>query len=55
MAEFGDLLAVIEEEQDHSIKREGDNLHQELYISFQKQPLGTTKEINTVGGKVKLK
>lgn len=51
----GDLLVVIEEEQDQSIKREGDNLHQELYISFAEAALGTTKEINTVGGKVKIK
>ena len=51
----GDLLVVIEEEQDHFIKREGDNLHQELYISFAEAALGTTKEINTVGGKVKIK
>ncbi len=51
----GDLLVVIEEEQDKFIKREGDNLHQELYISFAEAALGTTKEINTVGGKVKIK
>ena len=51
----GDLLVVIEEEQDQSIKREGDNLHQELYISFPEAALGTTKESNTVGGKVKIK
>ena len=51
----GDLLVVIEEEQDQFIKREGDNLHQELYISFPEAALGTTKEINTVGGKVKIK
>lgn len=51
----GDLLVVIEEEQDHTIKREGDNLHQELYISFAEAALGTSKEINTVGGKVKIK
>ncbi|GGP05007.1 chaperone protein DnaJ [Cloacibacterium rupense] len=51
----GDLLVVIEEEQDQNIKREGDNLHQELYISFAEAALGTTKEINTVGGKVKIK
>ena len=51
----GDLLVVIEEEQDQFIKREGDNLHQELYISFAEAALGTTKEISTVGGKVKIK
>ena len=51
----GDLLVVIEEEQDQTIKREGDNLHQELYISFAEAALGTSKEISTVGGKVKIK
>lgn len=51
----GDLLVVIEEEKDDHIKREGDNLHQELYISFAEAALGTSKEISTVGGKVKIK
>lgn len=51
----GDLLVVVEEEEDNQIKREGDNLHQELYISFAEAALGTSKEINTVGGKVKIK
>ncbi|WP_312752349.1 molecular chaperone DnaJ [Epilithonimonas hominis] len=51
----GDLLVVVEEEVDKTIKREGDNLHQELYISFAEAALGTTKEINVVGGKVKIK
>ena len=49
------LLVVIEEEQDTTIKHEGDNLHKELYISFAETFLGTSKEINTVGGKVKIK
>lgn len=51
----GDLLVVVEEEEDKNIKREGDNLHQELYISFAEAALGTQKEIQTVGGKVKIK
>ena len=51
----GDLLVVVEEEVDAAIKREGDNLHQELYISFAEAALGTQKEIPTVGGKVKIK
>lgn len=51
----GDLLVVVEEQADDHIKREGDNLHQELYISFAEAALGTAKEINTVGGKVKIK
>lgn len=51
----GDLLVVVEEEIDTHIKREGDNLHQELYISFAEAALGTSKEIPTVDGKVKIK
>lgn len=51
----GDLLVVIEEEEDAKIKREGDNLHQELYISFAEAALGCSKEIPTVNGKVKIK
>lgn len=51
----GDLLVVVEEEVDTNIKREGDNLHQELYVSFAEAALGTHKEIPTVGGKVKIK
>lgn len=51
----GDLLVVVEEETDSTIKREGDNLHQELYISFAEAALGTQREIPTVGGKVKIK
>ncbi|MDQ1162884.1 molecular chaperone DnaJ [Chryseobacterium sp. SORGH_AS 447] len=50
----GDLLVIIEEEVDKVIKREGDNLHQELYISFAEAALGTKKEVPTVGGKVKI-
>lgn len=51
----GDLLVVIEEEADAKIKREGDNLHQELYISFAEAALGVSKEVPIVGGKVKVK
>lgn len=50
----GDLLVVVEEEMDATIKREGDNLHQELYISFAEAALGVKKEVPTVGGKVKI-
>ncbi len=51
----GDLLVVVEEEEDVNIKREGDNLHQELFVSFAEAALGTSREISTVGGKVKIK
>lgn len=51
----GDLFVVVEEEEDRNIKREGDNLHQDIYISFSEAVLGTNKEVSTVGGKVKIK
>jgi molecular chaperone DnaJ len=51
----GDLLVVVEETEDEQLKREGDNLHYDLYISFSDAVLGTDKEIPTVGGKVKIK
>lgn len=51
----GDLLVVIEEEINSKIKREGDNLHQELYISFAEAALGISREVDIVGGKVKIK
>ena len=51
----GDLLVVIEEEEDKNIKRDGENLHQDLYISFAEAALGCSKEIPMVSGKVKVK
>ncbi len=51
----GDLIVVIEEEQHKDLQREGDNLHYDLYISYPEAVLGTSKEINTVTGKVRIK
>ncbi|KAB8152504.1 molecular chaperone DnaJ [Kordia sp. TARA_039_SRF] len=51
----GDLLVVIEEKEHEALKREGDNLHYDLYISFSEAALGTSKEIDTVTGKVRIK
>lgn len=50
----GDLIVVIEEIEDEYLKREGDNLHYELYISVPEAILGTKKEIPTITGKVKI-
>jgi molecular chaperone DnaJ len=50
----GDLIVVIEEIQDENFKREGNNLHYELYISVAEAILGTTKEIDTLDGKVRI-
>ncbi|TYA57529.1 molecular chaperone DnaJ [Formosa maritima] len=51
----GDLLVAIEEEKHETLQREGDNLHYDLYISLPDAVLGTSKEIDTVTGKVRIK
>ena len=51
----GDLLVAIEEKPHPSLQREGDNLHYDLYINFSEAALGTSKEIDTVTGKVRIK
>ena len=50
----GDLLVAIEEIPHAALQREGDNLHYDLYISFSEAALGSTKEIDTVTGKVRI-
>jgi len=51
----GDLLVVIQEEDHPTLQREGDNLHYDLYVSLPDAVLGTSKEIDTVTGKVRIK
>jgi len=51
----GDLLVLIEEQDHVNLKREGDNLHYDLYVSFSDAVLGISKEIETVTGKVRIK
>ncbi len=51
----GDLLVVIKEVKHDKLKREGTNLHYDLYINFSEAVLGCNKEIDTVTGKVKIK
>lgn len=51
----GDLLILIEEQEDQHLKRDGNNLVYDLYISFVDAALGTSVEIPSVGGKVKIK
>lgn len=51
----GDLLVAIEEEPHETLQREGDNLHYDLYVSLPDAVLGTSKEIDTVTGKVRIK
>ncbi len=51
----GDLLVAIETLDHETLKREGDNLHYDLYVSLSDAVLGTSKEIDAVGGKVRIK
>jgi molecular chaperone DnaJ len=50
----GDLLISIEEQEDTNLKRDGSNLHYELFITFVDAALGTTVEVPSIGGKVKV-
>ena len=51
----GDLLVAISEEAHPKLQREGDNLHYDLYVSLPDAVLGSSVEIETVSGKVRLK
>lgn len=51
----GDLLILIEEQEDPNLKRDGNNLIYDLYVSFVDAALGTSVEVPSVGGKVKVK
>jgi molecular chaperone DnaJ len=50
----GDLLILIEEEEHKYLKREGKNVHYDLCISFPDAVLGTTVEVPTIDGSVKV-
>jgi len=50
----GDLLVDIEVKPHDTLQREGNNLHYDLYVSFPEAVLGTSKEIQTVTGKVRI-
>jgi molecular chaperone DnaJ len=51
----GDLIVAIETKEHETLKREGDNLHYDLYVSISEAVLGTSKEIDAVTGKVRIK
>lgn len=51
----GDLIVAIEEQEHEFLKREGENLHYDLYISFAEAALGISKDIEAVNGKVRIK
>jgi molecular chaperone DnaJ len=51
----GDLIVLIAIEEHEALIRDGQNLHFDHYISFADAALGTSSEIPTVSGKVKIK
>ena len=51
----GDLLVVIEEKEHEFLKREGQHLHYDLFISFVDAVLGSCPVVTTLDGKVKIK
>ena len=51
----GDLIVLIEEIPHEFLKRDGKNLHYDLYISYSDAVLGANPEIQTISSKVKIK
>lgn len=51
----GDLLIVIEEAEDKTLKRDGNNIIYDLHISFIDAALGTSVEVPSIGSKVRIK
>ena len=51
----GDLIVVIEEIPHEVLKRDGKNLHYDLYISYSDAVLGANPAIQTISSKVKIK
>ncbi len=51
----GDLLINIVEKKHEFLQREGMNVVYELYLNFADAALGTSKEVPTIDGKVKVK
>ncbi len=51
----GDLIIVIEEQEHPELRREGEHLHYEAFVSFIDAVLGENIEIPTINGKVKIK
>ncbi|MEQ8359035.1 MAG: molecular chaperone DnaJ [Cytophagales bacterium] len=50
----GDLLILIEEEEDKNLKRDGTNVIYDLYLNFPDAAMGTSVEVPTIDGKVKV-
>lgn len=50
----GDLLVIVEEILNQNLKREGNNLHYDLYVSYSEAVLGALKDIPIVNGKARI-
>lgn len=50
----GDLLIVIEEEENENLKRDGNNVVFDMHLSFVDAALGTSTEIPTIDGKARI-
>ena len=51
----GDLLVVIEEIPHETLKRNGKNLHCDLYVNFADAALGSDAEVPLISGRAKIK
>jgi molecular chaperone DnaJ len=51
----GDLIILIEEQEDEQLKRDGSNVVYDLYISITDAVFGASVEIPTIDGRVKIK
>ncbi len=51
----GDLLIVIEEAEHETLKRDGNNIVFDLYVNFIDAALGSSIEVPTIDGKVRIK
>lgn len=50
----GDLIVLIEEEEHPELKRDGNNIIYDLYLSFADAALGTDVQVPTIDGKAKI-
>ncbi|MBL7848466.1 MAG: molecular chaperone DnaJ [Cyclobacteriaceae bacterium] len=51
----GDLLIMIEEQEDKDLKRDGNNLIYDLHLNFVDAALGTNVEVPSINGKLRIK
>ncbi|MEQ9426698.1 MAG: molecular chaperone DnaJ [Cyclobacteriaceae bacterium] len=51
----GDLLILVEEKEHEYLKRDGNNVVHDLYVSFVEASLGCNPEVPTIDGKVRIK